>query len=356
MINLLSQNGHQSYGIKEYILDEPADLDNLPITDKMGSTAFIISTSQIYMINGKGEWKETSAKVSGGGIIHIDLADYGLYLGSENVSIPQEFVDILKDALDNRKAPYVHGAIKDGMESTILLDTMYMLEDIMIVATGVGVLVNDRVFPAWFAIIVNQENLRASVVYGPLEGERGEPGADGFSPTINVSQESDKIVITITDVNGTNIVEIPDVSAVSSVNGQTGAVVLTARDVGAATVDDVNQLKQDFADRFINLTDYGINIYEMFFTGQKEAELDEDTSRAFWGKFNEIYKKFGFPVLVIHMAGTENYMAQIQGMSVRDDEAFWANTTLYGISSNDWTGAAIGINRLAVYVEPLAVP
>ena len=58
MINLLSQSDNQAYGIKEYVLDEPADLDNLPVTDKMGSTAFIISTSQVYMINSKGEWKE----------------------------------------------------------------------------------------------------------------------------------------------------------------------------------------------------------------------------------------------------------------------------------------------------------
>ena len=58
MINLLSQNGHQDYGIKEYVLDTLDDLANLPITDKAGSTAFIISTSQVYMINSKGEWKE----------------------------------------------------------------------------------------------------------------------------------------------------------------------------------------------------------------------------------------------------------------------------------------------------------
>ena len=45
MINLLSQSGHQGYGIKEYVLDTIADLDDLPVTDKMGSTAFIISTS-----------------------------------------------------------------------------------------------------------------------------------------------------------------------------------------------------------------------------------------------------------------------------------------------------------------------
>lgn len=58
MVNLLSQSGHQGYGIKEYVLDTPADLDNLSVTDKMGSTAFIISTSQVYMINSEGEWTE----------------------------------------------------------------------------------------------------------------------------------------------------------------------------------------------------------------------------------------------------------------------------------------------------------
>lgn len=58
MINMSSQSGHTTYGLKEYILDTPEDLQDLPITDKAGSTAFIISTSQVYMINSKGEWKE----------------------------------------------------------------------------------------------------------------------------------------------------------------------------------------------------------------------------------------------------------------------------------------------------------
>lgn len=58
MINISSQSGHTTYGLKEYILDTPEDLMDLPITDKAGSTAFIISTSQVYVINSKGEWKE----------------------------------------------------------------------------------------------------------------------------------------------------------------------------------------------------------------------------------------------------------------------------------------------------------
>lgn len=58
MINTTSNSGHTAYGLKEFILDTEADLDYLPIDVPMGSTAFIISTSQIYMINSKGEWKE----------------------------------------------------------------------------------------------------------------------------------------------------------------------------------------------------------------------------------------------------------------------------------------------------------
>lgn len=59
MINILSQNGHTTYGLKEYVLDTPEDLKYLPIEgNKPGSTAFIISTCQVFMLNSKGEWKE----------------------------------------------------------------------------------------------------------------------------------------------------------------------------------------------------------------------------------------------------------------------------------------------------------
>lgn len=58
MVSQLKQSGHTTYGLQEFVCDTPEDLDNLPIDAKIGSTAFIISTSQIYMINSKGEWKE----------------------------------------------------------------------------------------------------------------------------------------------------------------------------------------------------------------------------------------------------------------------------------------------------------
>lgn len=60
MINVVSSKGVVDYGHKEFILDTPEDLNNLPKFQDCspGSTAFIISTSQVYMKNGQGEWLE----------------------------------------------------------------------------------------------------------------------------------------------------------------------------------------------------------------------------------------------------------------------------------------------------------
>ena len=59
MINDMSTSGHVKYGLKEYVLDTPDDIENLPVSGiPVGSFAFIISTSQVYMLNSKGEWLE----------------------------------------------------------------------------------------------------------------------------------------------------------------------------------------------------------------------------------------------------------------------------------------------------------
>lgn len=58
MINLLSQSGHTTYGLKDFIIDTKADLDNLPVDVPAGCTAFCIEDSSAYMINSSGEWVE----------------------------------------------------------------------------------------------------------------------------------------------------------------------------------------------------------------------------------------------------------------------------------------------------------
>lgn len=58
MIDVLSNSGHVGYGIKEFVCDTPDDIQDLPIDAKVGSSAFIISTGTVYMLNSKGEWVE----------------------------------------------------------------------------------------------------------------------------------------------------------------------------------------------------------------------------------------------------------------------------------------------------------
>lgn len=56
MIGITSTSGHTTYGLKEYVVDSVTDIDLLPIDGVMGSTAFVIETGDVYMLNGKKEW------------------------------------------------------------------------------------------------------------------------------------------------------------------------------------------------------------------------------------------------------------------------------------------------------------
>lgn len=55
MHRLYSHEGDVSYGIKEWVCDTPEDLTSLPVSE-MGSTAFVISSSEVYMLNSDREW------------------------------------------------------------------------------------------------------------------------------------------------------------------------------------------------------------------------------------------------------------------------------------------------------------
>ena len=55
MYTLISHDGDPAYGLKEYVLDVPEDINDLSRA-LMGSTALVISTGEIYMINSQGKW------------------------------------------------------------------------------------------------------------------------------------------------------------------------------------------------------------------------------------------------------------------------------------------------------------
>lgn len=69
MITIVSNDGTINYGIKHYVADNFEDLNSLNTKGiQMGSTAFIIDTSEYYMLNGEKTWKLVELyKVNGNG-------------------------------------------------------------------------------------------------------------------------------------------------------------------------------------------------------------------------------------------------------------------------------------------------
>ena len=89
MISRISQGGQIQYGVYDFVLDSTADLVSLPGLDhiKAGSTAFVIETSQYYMINHAGAWVKVTLATNnpgGGGTNPDDKYDGGEVIPGTN--------------------------------------------------------------------------------------------------------------------------------------------------------------------------------------------------------------------------------------------------------------------------------
>lgn len=56
MISTVNQNGVSIYGVKEFVVDTPNDISLLDTTCKAGSTATVLSTSDVYKLNHNQQW------------------------------------------------------------------------------------------------------------------------------------------------------------------------------------------------------------------------------------------------------------------------------------------------------------
>ena len=56
MIGIMKDAGKVTYGLKEYAVDTAAEVDLLPTDCAMGSSAFVIETGDVYMLNGSRKW------------------------------------------------------------------------------------------------------------------------------------------------------------------------------------------------------------------------------------------------------------------------------------------------------------
>lgn len=57
-IKMISTNGQVQYNVDEFVIDSPEELKALPTKSAPGSVAICTSNGNVYMKNGKGEWKE----------------------------------------------------------------------------------------------------------------------------------------------------------------------------------------------------------------------------------------------------------------------------------------------------------
>lgn len=59
MYGITRENNERVYGLKQFVVDTESDIATLPTLDSMlvpGSTAFVIATSNTYMLNNKRSW------------------------------------------------------------------------------------------------------------------------------------------------------------------------------------------------------------------------------------------------------------------------------------------------------------
>lgn len=56
-MNTISQSGHAAYGIKEFVVDTPDDIEKLPVDVPMGSAALVISTGEVYILGSHDNWE-----------------------------------------------------------------------------------------------------------------------------------------------------------------------------------------------------------------------------------------------------------------------------------------------------------
>lgn len=60
-----AQHGKESYNVKHYVVDCFKDMKKLPTSAAAGSTAFVVKSSQSFMLNNKRQWVEINPMGSG---------------------------------------------------------------------------------------------------------------------------------------------------------------------------------------------------------------------------------------------------------------------------------------------------
>jgi hypothetical protein len=86
MISIGANRGKKAYGIKHYNIDTETELQKIDVNrEVMGTTAFVIETSQRYILNGTKEWKKIQSIGGGGGSSSDEIYDGGGVEDNEDI-------------------------------------------------------------------------------------------------------------------------------------------------------------------------------------------------------------------------------------------------------------------------------
>ena len=86
MISIGANRNRKAYGIKHYNLDTEAELQQINVDrEVMGTTAFVIETSQRYMLNGSKVWKKITSTSGGGSGPNDEIYDGGGVEGTDDI-------------------------------------------------------------------------------------------------------------------------------------------------------------------------------------------------------------------------------------------------------------------------------
>lgn len=58
MFKAIKESGKEKYNVTEFICDTIDDIENLPTTVEVGSTAIVIKGTRVFILNNGKEWEE----------------------------------------------------------------------------------------------------------------------------------------------------------------------------------------------------------------------------------------------------------------------------------------------------------
>lgn len=120
MISVRANSRRIAYGVKQYTVDEEADLKRIVLsTASPGSIAFVLETSTKYVLNNKKKWIKIKSS-SGGGSSSGSDEDYdgGSIDGTDPEENEPEYDGGSIDGTDPEKVPTYDGGSIDGTDPT----------------------------------------------------------------------------------------------------------------------------------------------------------------------------------------------------------------------------------------------